>query len=66
MTRSPKVCTKRMKPRPGARIRRLYEQPGDDAAELSEKRAAVSEERPDELLNGEDISPMWNGPQHAR
>jgi hypothetical protein len=54
--------------RPGARRRgavRLHEQSGDDAAELSEKRAAVSEERPDELRNGEDILPVRNGPQHA-
>jgi hypothetical protein len=54
--------------RPGARMRgavRLHEQSGDDAAELSEKRAAVSEERPDELRNGEDILPVRNGPQHA-
>src|SRR5688572_5898995 len=44
---------------------RLREQSGDDAAELSEKRAAVSEERPDELRNGEDILPVRNRPQHA-
>lgn len=54
--------------RPGARMRgpvRLRERSRDDAAELSEKRAAVSEERPDELRNGEDILPVRNRPQHA-
>jgi hypothetical protein len=54
--------------RPGARMRgavRLQEQSGDDAAELSEKRAAVSEERPDQLRNGKDILPVRNGPQQA-
>jgi hypothetical protein len=48
----------------GARMRgavRLHEQSGDDAAELSEERAAVSEERPDEPRNGEDILPVRNG-----
>ena len=44
---------------------RLRERSRDDAAELSEKRPTIGEERPDELRNREDVLPVRHRSQHA-
>lgn len=53
----------------GARMRGavgLGEQSGDDAAEFSQKRAAVGKERADKPRNDEDVLSVRDGPQHAQ